>query len=742
MNCKTYICPTIFSLMLSAFPFLGLTQHISSPEIILGSGFGYDLPKAFDADGDGDLDILTFPYLYLNNGKGQREKMITLSDPEIKFETFVIEDLNQDKKKDIVALKKNGEICVFMNTADGFIKIKQALNVDYKPAEYAEILVLDINSDGVSDLVIKSLQGPTIGYAGNKKQQFVSFKPFNDFAYDKRELIGADLTGDGIQELLATQNLSRSRNSGECSLIAFNYKGAKYSVSDTILTTQASVRDLRFLDMDKDGYHDLVFRSISKGRSIHWMKRKRNGSLGKESVFLKDFDGKEYQFGDYDSDGDLDLVYSSSSNRTDAIKWVKNNGDATFEMDCKSLISAAVQSEQFIFDDFDGDKIMDVFYCQADGKTRPRYNMVLMDKIGASKSKNTWVVNGECYGFHLADLNGDGYKDVIGYFLHEMFYSLIDREGKSSEVNQLKVNPFKIGYVSSADIDNDGKTDLLIHSNDSEGGVLGWCKNEGNMRFSELKPIHSGTGRLIASECIDFDKDGLKDIIVNYWEDKVYGFYSYRNEGNGTFAKTKKTVHASSTNKYPKLAVFDVDLDGTADVLDINSGAWYDFDAAFQWKQHTSELKVPMPHFMLKINIDGDSLQDGLLVNAYSINAFEQDSSGQWKPAPIQKMGFKLDNLQAGDMTGDGVDDLVCIAEASEFQAGLWGEPLIGSSFTMVLMKNNGAGTYTKVPLYPSNGLSGLELHDIDNDGDLDIVGSDRFWHTYGIRVWKNLLKD
>lgn len=741
--CQYYL---IFSFILLVLPFTGLTQAISSPETILEPGFGYDRPKVFDADRDGDLDILDFPYLYINDGKGQKQKMITLYDSNIEIETCVVEDLNKDKHKDIVTLNKSGEICIFMNTIKGFHKINQVVKLDYKPAEYADILVFDINSDGVLDLVIKSLQGPTVGYAGTKEQQFSYFRPFTDFAYNKSDVIGADINGDGIQEILTTQKAARSRSSSSNKdLIAFHYNKTGYTVSDTLLTLNTPMRDLNFFDMNKDGYQDLVFTIYSaEGRSIHWMKRNPNGSLGKEFVFLKDLDNTNYQLGDYDSDGDLDVVYFSSFNRTDVVQWAKNNGNGTFSMDCKSLLPDAVQTEQFIFEDFDGDKVADVFYCEADGEKRPRYNMVLMNKNGQSKSKNTWVVNGECQGLHLADLNGDGFKDIIGYYQHEVFYSLVDQKGNFSEVTQLKINVFQIGSVSSSDLDNDGKMDLIISSDDRGNGVLGWYKNLGNMRFSELKPIHSGQGRLIAFECIDFDRDGFSDIIVNYWEDKVYGFYSYRNEGNAAFTETKTKLHQVSYPEklFPRLAVFDMDLDGIEDVLDMNSGLWYNFDNSSNWQQHSSDFKTDIPNCLLKANMDGDSLKDALLFSVFKMTWFEQDSLAQWKMNTFEKVGSALDNLSLGDMTGDGLDDLVCLDGKSEMKSSVTGEIVIGTNHTLVIMKNKGDGTYLKVPLFPINNLSGLELHDIDNDGDLDIIASDKFWNNYGIRVWKNLLKN
>ena len=105
-------------------------------------------------------------------------------------------------------------------------------------------------------------------------------------------MIGADINGDGIQEILTTQKAARSRSSSSNKdLIAFHYNKTGYTVSDTLLTLNTPMRDLNFFDMNKDGYQDLVFTIYSaEGRSIHWMKRNPNGSLGKEFVFLKDLE--------------------------------------------------------------------------------------------------------------------------------------------------------------------------------------------------------------------------------------------------------------------------------------------------------------------------------------------------------------------------------------------------------------------------------------------------------------------
>lgn len=731
-NTKYHVCVLFFFLLYNNLNCSA--QNFDHGELINGPGFGYGHIKTFDADHDGDLDVLAFPYLYFNDGHGKKQKMLVIGDNRKEYEDYSIEDIDGDKDLDIVVLYKSGEITIFINVPKGFAKKEQKNKITYSPSEYAKLYLYDANSDGICDIIISGLRGVPIAYIGNKNQQYSYFKIFNEYFRDLNFILGTDINKDGIQELLVP-NYS-NENGEKRSLKIYSFKGNKYVLTDNIVLTTSTMDNIILMDMDKDGDQDLVYSENYRNAGIYWIERNSKGGFGKTHTLISSLELEHFKLGDFDSDGDLDVAYFTQQNQYTFINWAENTGNNVFIKNQKSLLPNINASKFFVFEDFDGDKIKDVlFYDDDNEQIRPRYTVVLQQKNGKVKEKNTWVVKSDCSGFVFTDLDNNNTKDIVGYYNNELFYILIDSKGKYSKTFELAKSPFKIENLKCTDIDNDGKDDLVICSDDRENGKLGWFKNEGNIKFNHFTIIHNEKERLINFEIIDYDNDGNKDLAVNYWTDEIRGFYIYKNNGNGIFSKTR-TMVTETKDSFPTIAVWDVNGDKTDDLVDLGSKTWFNYLVNEKWEKKPSPFEEQFIKGIYKAKIDDNNSSDCIMLSSSNLKWLKH-SNGQWQ-SKVVPVDFGIDMIRVGDINRDGYDDIVCFANKYDLAEGFNQDLAFSYKYSIICLLNDKSGNFTPKTLCPVPDLSSIGLQDIDNDGDLDILASVK-WGLSGITVWKNL---
>lgn len=715
-----------------------LAQNFAPGELLNGPGFGYGAVNTFDADLDGDLDVLSFPNLYLNDGQGRKQKMVVIGDAKKEYEHYAIRDMDGDKDLDVVVLYKDGEIAFFINEIKGFRKKEQKTKVDYRPSEYAKLYLYDANSDGICDIIVAGLRGVPIAYTGSKVQQFTYFKAFNDHFRNLNDIFGIDLNKDGIQELVVPERVAS--NGRNCALKVYTFKGTGYVLLNTVALTTNSINNIKLMDMDKDGDQDMVYSGGYPTGGIYWLERDAKGGLGKIHTLISPLELEDFQLGDFDADGDLDVAYFTRQNQYSNINWLENKGKNVLVKSPKSLLPNIKGSQTFVFEDFDGDKIKDVlFYNDDNEQLRPKYEMVLQQKNGLVKARHTWMVKADCAGFVVTDLDNNGTKDIVGYYNNELFCILVDGKGKHGQPLTLAKSSFKIDALKCADLDNDGKEDLLIASDDRENGRLGWLRNLGNLKFGNFNVLHSEKERLLGFELIDYDKDGHQDVVINYWTDKIRGFYIYRNMGKGIFSNTRNAVMETSTS-FPKLGVMDLDGDRSDEVLDHGSNSFFKHMGNGKWEQQKSPFQERFIKGIYPAKLDGNKLPDYMVHASGPLKKFELLGNGQWEGKEISGK-FSMEMMRVGDINGDGYDDIVAVSESYGLAPGYNPELSFSSSYMLICLINDGSGNFVQQTLYPVSNLSNIELLDVDKDGDLDIITAGHHWPEGGIKVWKNLGK-
>ncbi|MCD4737496.1 MAG: VCBS repeat-containing protein, partial [Bacteroidales bacterium] len=282
-------------------------------------------------------------------------------------------------------------------------------------------------------------------------------------------------------------------------------------------------------------------------------------------------------WGDYDNDGDLDILLTGWSSEGYISKIYKNNGDNSFT-EQTSIYLTGVYFSSVAWGDYDNDGDLDILITGATG-AYPDYNPI--SKIYKNNSNNSFTeqtgisLTGVYYGsVDWGDYNNDGNLDILltGYDENNNRVSKIFKNNSPAaagftEQTSISLTGVYYGSVDWGDYDNDGDLDILLTGNSSEGIISKIYKNNGpeDSGFTEQTGISlTGVGGSSVAWG-DYDNDGDLDILLTGGNSEGIISKIYKNNGNNSF--TEQTGISLSGVRYSSVAWGDYDNDGDLDIL-------------------------------------------------------------------------------------------------------------------------------------------------------------------------------
>jgi hypothetical protein len=250
----------------------------------LRDGKGQYAIDTADVNGDRHADLVTFEggkgaYVYPGNGEGgfgspvQSLKGTTLSfdGSEGTFEPIAVADVNGDSRADLVGRLTGGQILTFLGQADGSFGeaiISSGLSLDSAllDGEGNYFLdTIDINGDGLADLVTSNTNGTVYVYLGRTDGKFektpVTAASVNPIMNDGKgeEIIGlGDVNRDHRADLLTlegeTLELRKAKADGSFEAPTVAYAGKV----DSSLLDGKGQELIGLQDYSRDGLADLV----------------------------------------------------------------------------------------------------------------------------------------------------------------------------------------------------------------------------------------------------------------------------------------------------------------------------------------------------------------------------------------------------------------------------------------------------------------------------------------------------
>lgn len=229
---------------------------------------------------------------------------------------------------------------------------------------------------------------------------------------------------------------------------------------------------------------------------------------------------------DLNKDGKEDLIACEFGFLTGALTWFENKGQGKYDRHVLRPLPGALKA---IVDDYNHDGLPDLWVLFAQGEE----GVFLYTNQGNGKFEEKQVlrfpsINGSSY-FEMADMNNDGFKDIIYTCGDNADYSSVLKpyhgvyiylnDGKN-KFTQKYFYPLNGCYKAIArDYDNDGDLDIATIShfadfqNQPEEGFV-YLQNDGNFDFKPLSLPITQKGRWLTMDAGDFDHDGKIDLML------------------------------------------------------------------------------------------------------------------------------------------------------------------------------------------------------------------------------------
>ncbi|HNY39697.1 MAG TPA: VCBS repeat-containing protein [Bryobacteraceae bacterium] len=289
-----------------------------------------------------------------------------------------------------------------------------------------------------------------------------------------------------------------------------------------------------------------------------------------------------------------------------------------------------------------------------------------------------------------ADIDKDGDLDVLVACMGLLFPSndkigsvvIIENDGTQNFTTHTIIDHIaRVTDVRSADLNGDGRLDLIVGQFGYDDGETRWMENLGNGQFrSHILQSLSGVIHAIP---VDIDKDGDADIVslvTQEWEE----VYVFENDGRGNFKS--HLIWGSTNEDYGSsgIRLTDLNKDGLVDVLLTNGDAfdylpprprpwhsvqWLENQGKFKYEHHSiGQFLGASAAVAADLDVDGDL--DVAAVTCYnfwerpdaqSIVWFENDGRMNFTEHDISNSPTHLISLESADMNKDGKPDLVSV---------------------------------------------------------------------------------
>lgn len=486
-------------------------------------------------------------------------------------------------------------------------------------------------------------------------------------------------------------------------------------------------------DFDNDGLTDVLLcgryeaYALYENRCIIY-KNEGEGEFSElPNLPFADFRTAQVFVDDVDNDGDADIVMAESPqlNIDYTLRVYLNDGLANFELN-QSFSLETGQGRPYVLADLNADGYKDIFITQKNDDEEIIY---LNNGSGVFESVNYSIYpEGEIIKVTVADFDQNGFNDILAYGFDDNAnssrVSIFYNDG-AEYTPDLGVPFFEeaSGNFHAADLDNDGDTDITILMSQPFPEEAYWTVylNDGTGSFEETS---ISVEYEIGFQYVDLDMDGDLDVFIPAIETSRI----YLNDGFGEFEEVEhglKTILRSSSNRF-----FDFDNDGDLDFLTAgylgNSiyRTWLyenQGDLIFE-PRHPHDLYDDFgvnAHFA---DFDGDEDNDALVFDEPSFAKISKNRGDGFfeQDMTSQPVCMVFEGVDLGDIDADG--DLDIVSSGTPYQ---WDELTC-----TVIALNDGDGNFTEMADtgIPELTNSMVKLADIDGDEDLDffIAGVDQ----------------
>lgn len=685
--------------------------------------------------------------------------------PEDDYVAAWAADMDEDGHTDLLALTSR-ELAYYPNKGNG--TYGQAVLLDSTMGEAVAGLFIDLDGDGVRDVLVACMDDSTISWLrGLGGPGFAERAVLAHVQGTPSTLDAVDLNGDGELDLAACLQHGQG---GSTALWWPNLGNGEFGPAETIhsIAHPNKLYDLAFGDTDNDGWPDVVVVTPSR---VLVARNQGNGTFATAEAVIPFTSGtRKVVMLDIDGDGDLDMVVVFVS----SAQAYQNDGTGSFTQTGPAL-TGMTSIKALAKGDFTGTGAKDIVFFNDLGAYMGCVLFTVHPSFNSTYTHFNIVWRDTDQGAgQIVDMNDDGTADLlfwskrnIGYYPHEVL----------GETDQL---PWPVmanthianGRVTTGRLRSPERRDIIV----SHHRGLDYFPWDGTPDYGpQTRIIHTlGSRELMA---FDDDQDGLDELFT--CADSIIRF-----ENTDSHLLQEQFIHAGPTLEFGK---GDLDGNGLEDLIYMSR---FDNNIGVAYRVGEAYVKFPFGAFGLydpsnprAEDMDGDGYADivrsvrygssysiywhlnntiggfpggelggGLelplgvgLKSVFTTGKFNEDErvdfvaqavvggadvlvalvhpvgGGPW-PAQVLSPEVTVTKLLTADLNLDGHQDVIGFNRSGSGGPWIW--------------LGNGDGTFSVGEQLPSplDVLTDFALGDLDGDGDLDIVaagggGGSVFWY-------------
>jgi hypothetical protein len=667
----------------------------SQPVGIFAGDFGNGhLDLAVTDSGSNDVSIL------LGRGDGTFAPAVRYP-VGVAPDSIVAGDFNGDGHLDLAVTNRGSTyVSLLLGRGDGTFEPQLQSTVTDTPTIHQGLAAADLTGNGHLDLVTAQL-GPSdisvlLGNGDGTFQAPIHFA----VGLGPVAMVSGDFSNAGRRDVASV-----NPTTNEVAVALGNSDGTlqapvSYPVGNTPVAIVTG-------DFNGDGRLDLAIVNFASN-DVSVLLGLGDGTFRPEQRYAVGTNPTSIVVGDFNHDGHLDLAVSNAGSNDISVLF--GRGDGTFQAQVR--IAAPGLPQALVAGDFNGDGLLDL----ATADYRSQDVAVFLGRgDGTFQAPVRYALGTAPVALLTGDFNGDGVLDLATANFRSNDVSILLGRGNGTFQPAIRYeagsNPLA---VVAGDLNGDGHLDLAVADSTGNAVALLFGRGDGTFAPPVQRPVPAYPRALIAD---DFNNDGRTDLAVATQFASDVSILS--GTGDGSFV-SPDTI-ANEIHATPLVA--DLNGDGTPDVVVLNRAGEILVRYGRPDTPGTFDPPVilnPDPRFAVR-DLALVRTSQGLVLaaleardSALSFYARRPDGTFTRTTGPTVP-GVLLVHLAAGDLNGDGRDDLVVAAT--------------GTNRVFVYLQHADGG-FGPTPDYQSDvGIdpSAISLADVNGDGRLDIVITNQF---------------
>jgi hypothetical protein len=529
------------------------------------------------------------------------------------------------------------------------------------------------------------------------------------------EVIHADLTNDGIDEVLVSDAFSDAFSVFQSA----NGDGVYEEVAGSPVSVGGfEPNGITTGFFNADAFLDVATANFASD-NVSILLGNGDGTFGAPAVFAAGNGPEAVRAGDFDADSDLDLIVTNAAFLEDKVAVLLGNGNGTFG--AASLLTVGTRPIDVQLGLFDADGTLDAVVTNNSSNT---ISILLGDGAGSfvPGTPATYATGSGPWGVRLEDFNTDDIQDIVVANITSDNASLFSGAGDGTftlaATVAVGISPIAIDM---ADLNNDALLDIVTANQGAS--TVAVTLQTGGLAFSGPVEYSASTdpyGLFVD----DINNDGLQDAVVASQANGVFSVFI----GDGSGTLYGGTSHDGGNGEVG-VAAGDFNQDGNADFAIGNSFAdtlnVFAGDGSGGFSLLSTSATGDFPQAIASADLDGVNGPDIVVVNGFTnlVSVLLNNGSGSFA-APVSYTVGSIAlpdprGLTLGDLDGANGPDLAVVST--------------GSTGQLTIRLNNGNGTFAAPTIY--SGLGGpttVAIGNADGLSGLDVLVG----NTFGSNFW------